>query len=163
MRQGGAEVSSTRRWSPWVNLRQTLQVCAWSALSRREDDHLSLLSSEIQCYNIGIAVLSEVWRPDSCDIMAVGYNDYRSGCSDGYHTQGVVVAVSNKLTPLTIEVTLVNKLILRLRIRHSLPRSKLVDWCPRRDTLLVLWDLMHQLALIEMVMRHVLVPLCMEL
>ena len=58
MYQGGAEVSSTRLWFPWVNLRLSLRVCAWNVLSLREDDHLSLLSFELKCLNIGIAVLS---------------------------------------------------------------------------------------------------------
>ena len=52
--------------------------------------------------------------------MAGGYTYYWSGRSDGYHAQGVAVAVSNKLTPMTIEVTPVNERILRLRICHSL-------------------------------------------
>ena len=46
--RGGAEVSSTRRWSPWVNLRRSLDVGAWNVLSQREDDHLFLLSSELK-------------------------------------------------------------------------------------------------------------------
>ena len=41
--QSGAEVSSTRRCSPWVNLRRSLRVGAWNVLSLREDDHLSLI------------------------------------------------------------------------------------------------------------------------
>ena len=36
---------------------------AWNVLSLREDDHLSLLSSELKRLDIGIAALSEVWRP----------------------------------------------------------------------------------------------------
>ncbi len=73
--------------------------------------------------------------------------------------------MSNKLTPMIIEVTPVNERILRLRIRHSLGVISLVsvyapteasdltvkdafyamlesvvDQCPRRDTLLVLGD-----------------------
>ena len=48
-----------------------------------------------------------------------GYTYYWSGHSDGYHAQGVAVAVSNKPTPMIIEVTSVNER-LRLRIRHSL-------------------------------------------
>jgi len=59
--QGGAEVSSTRRWSSWVNLRWTLRVGAWNVLSLIKDDHLSLLSSELKRLDIGIAALSEVW------------------------------------------------------------------------------------------------------
>ena len=106
MCQDGAEVSSTRRRTPWVNLTQSLRVAAWNVLSRREDDHLSLLSSEVKCLNIGIAALSEVRRPDSGEIMASGYTDYWSGRSDGDHPQGVAVAVSNKLTPMIIELTL---------------------------------------------------------
>ena len=63
--RSGAEVSSTKRWSPWVNLRRSLLVGAWNVLSQREDDHLSLLSSELKRLNIGIAALSEVRRPNS--------------------------------------------------------------------------------------------------
>ena len=46
--RGGADVSSTRWWSPWVNPRRSLWVGAWNVLSIREDDHLSLLSSELK-------------------------------------------------------------------------------------------------------------------
>ena len=109
--RSGAEVSPTRKWSPWVNRRRSLRVGAWNVLSQREDHHLSLLSSELKCLDIGIAALSEVRRPDSGEIMAGGYTYYRSGCSDGYHAQGVSVGVSNKLTPMIIEVTPVNERI----------------------------------------------------
>ena len=67
---------------------------AWQVLSLREDDHLSL-SSELKCLNSGIAALSEVRRPDCGEIMAGGYTYDWSGRSDGYHAQGVAVAVSN--------------------------------------------------------------------
>ena len=70
---GDAEVSSTRRRSPWVNLRRSLRVGAWNVLSLREDDHLSLLSSELKRLDIGIAALSEVRRPDCGEIMVGGY------------------------------------------------------------------------------------------
>ena len=72
----GAEVSSTRRQSPWVNLRRSLRVGAWNVLSLREDDHLSLLSSELKHLDIGIAALSEVRRPYCGEIMAGGYTYY---------------------------------------------------------------------------------------
>ena len=50
---------------------------AWDVLSLREDDHLSLLSSELKRLDIGIAALSEVRRPDCGEIMAGGYiNNY---------------------------------------------------------------------------------------
>jgi len=138
--RGGAEVSSnsTQR-SPWVNLRLSLWVGAWNILSQREDDHLSLLSSgawnilsqreddhlsllssELKRLDIGIAALSEVQRPDSGEIIAGGYTYDWSGCSDGYHAQGVSVAISNKLTPMIIEVTTVNEHIMRQGIHHSL-------------------------------------------
>ena len=42
------------------------------------------------------------------------------GYSDGYHSQGVAVAVSNKLTPMVIEVTPVNEHIMRHGIHRSL-------------------------------------------
>ena len=55
---GDAEVSSTRRRFPWFNLRWSLWVGAWNVLSLREDDHLSLLSSELKRLSSGIAALS---------------------------------------------------------------------------------------------------------
>ena len=64
---------------------------AWNVLSLREDDHLSLLSSELKRLDIRIAALSEVRRPDCGEIKAGGYTDYWSGRSDDYHTQGVAV------------------------------------------------------------------------
>ena len=71
--QGGAEVSSTRWRSPRVNMRRSLQVGTWNVLSLREEDHLSLLLSELQRLNISIAALSEVRRQYSSEIMAGGY------------------------------------------------------------------------------------------
>ena len=62
--------------------------------------------------DISIAALSEVRKPDSSDNMAGGYTYYWSGLSDGYHAQGVAVAVSNKLIPMIIEVTPVNERII---------------------------------------------------
>ena len=125
--RSGAEVSSTRQQSPWVNLRRSLRVGAWNVLSRREDDHLSLLASELKRLDIDIAALSEVRRPDCGVIMVGGYTDYLSGRSDGYHAQRVAVAVSSKLTPMIIEVTLVNERIMRRRIHHSLGVISLVS------------------------------------
>ena len=101
-------MSSTRRRSPWVNLRPSIQVGAWNVLSLREDDHLYLLSSELRRLDIGIAALSEVRRPYCSKIMEGGSAYFLSGRSDGYHAQGVAVVVSNKLTPMIIEVTPVN-------------------------------------------------------
>ena len=100
----------------------------------------------------------------------------------------LAVAVSNKLTPMIIEVTPVNERIMRLRIRHSLGVISLVsvyapteasdltvkdafyamlesvvDQCPRRDTLLAWGISMHRLELIGMVMRRVLVFMGLEL
>ena len=123
----GAEVSSIRCQSPWVNLRRSLRVGAWNVLSRREDDHLSMLSSELKHLDIGIAALSEVRRPDCSEIMVGGYTYYWSGRSDDYHSQEVAVAVSNKLSPMIIEVTSVNERIMRRRIRHSLGVISLVS------------------------------------
>ena len=102
---------------------------AWNDLSLREDNHLSLLSSELKRLHIGIAALSEVRTPDCGEINVGGYTYYWSGRSDGYHTQGVAEAVSNKLTPMIIEVTPVNERIMRLRIHHSLDVISLVSVC----------------------------------
>ena len=46
-------------------------------------------------------------------IVASDYTYYCSGRSDGYHAQGVAVAVSNKVTPMIIEITPVNERIMR--------------------------------------------------
>ena len=124
-----------------------------------------LLSYELQHLNIGIEALPEIRRPESGEIMAAGYTYYWSGHSDGYHAQAGAVAVSNKRTPMIIEVTPVNERITRQWIHHSLGVISLVsvyapteasdltvkdafcatfesvvDQCPRRDTLLVLGD-----------------------
>ena len=120
-------MSSTRWQSPWVNLRQSLRVGAWNVLSLREDDHLLLLSSELRRLDIGIAAHSEVRRPDCSEIIAGGFTYYWSDRSDGYHAQGVAVAVSNKLIPIVIGVTPLNERIMRLRIRHSLGVISLVS------------------------------------
>ena len=95
-----------------VTLRRSLQVGAWKVLSLREDDHVSLLSSELKRLNIGVGTLSEDQRSESGEIMAGGYTYYWSGPSDGYHAQGDAVAVSDKLTPMIIEVTSVNEHIM---------------------------------------------------
>ena len=60
---------------------------AWNVLSLREDDHLSLLSSELKRLNICIAALSGVRRPDTGEIMAGDYTYCWPGRSDGYHAQ----------------------------------------------------------------------------
>ena len=62
-------------------------MSVWDVLSLREDDHLSLLSSELKCLDIIVALLSEVRRPDCGEIMVGGYTYYWSGRSDGYHAQ----------------------------------------------------------------------------
>ena len=90
---------------------------------------LSLLSSELKCFNISIAALSEVQRPDSGEIMAGGYTYYSSGPSDGYHAQEVAVSVSNKLPPMIIEVTPVNEHIITRRTHRSLGVVSLVSVC----------------------------------
>ena len=87
---------------------------------------------------------SEVWRLDSVEIMAGGDTDYWSGRSHGYHAQGVVVAVFNKLTPMIIEVTPVNERILRQRIRHSLGVIFLVSgYAPTEASDLTVKDAFH--------------------
>ena len=116
-----------------------------------------------------------------------GYTYYWSGRSDGYHSQGVAVAVSNKLTPMMMEVTPVNERIMRLRIRHSLgvislvsvdapteasdltlketfsaTLESVVDQCPRQDTLTVLGDFNASTGP-DRDMRCVLVPVGLEL
>ena len=85
---------------------------ACNVRSQREDDHLSLLSSELKRLDIGITALSEVRTPDCGEFMTGGNTYCWSGRSDGYHAQVDAVAVFNKLTPLIIEVTSVNEHIM---------------------------------------------------
>ena len=144
VRQGGTEVSSTRRRSPWVNVWQSLWVGVCNVLSLRKDDHLSLLSSELKRLDIGVTALSEVRRPDCGEIMAGGYTDYWSGHSDGYHAQGVAVAVSNKLTAMTIEMTPFSKRIMTLRILHSSGVFSLVSvYAPTKASDLTVKDALY--------------------
>ena len=56
-----------------------------------------LLSFELKRLNIGLAALSEVRRSDCGEIMEGSYTYYWSGCSDGYHAQGVAVSVSGSM------------------------------------------------------------------
>ena len=69
-----------------MNLRGSLRVGAWNVLSLREDDHLSLLSSELKRLDIGIAALYGFRRQDCGETMVGGYTYYCSGHSDGYHS-----------------------------------------------------------------------------
>ena len=133
--------------------------------SLREDDHLSLLSSELKRLDIGIAALSEVRRPDCGEIMAVVKPPIDLVALMVTHTQGFAVAVPNKPTPMIMEATSINERIMRIRIRHSLCVASLVsvyasteasdvtekdafyaslesvvDQCPGRDNLLVFGD-----------------------
>ena len=64
--------------------------------------------------------------------------------TDGYHVQGVAVAVSNKLTPMIIEVTPVNECIMRQRIRHSFGVISLVSvYAPTEASDLTVKDAFH--------------------
>ena len=137
--------------------------------------------------DIGIAALSELQTPDCGEIMVGGYTCYWSGRTNGDHAQGVAVAVSNKLTPMIIEVTPVNERIMRRRIRHSLGVISLVSVYAQTEAsdltvkdafydrslwligapgeiLFSSWEIsMHQLELMGMLMRCVLVPMGLEL
>ena len=55
---------------------QSVPMGAWNVHSLREDDHLSLLSSELKRLDIGIEALSEVRRPGCGEIMVGGYTYY---------------------------------------------------------------------------------------
>ena len=124
--------------------------------SHSKERMITCLLSELKHLDIGIAALSQIRRPDCGEIMVGGYTYYWSGRSDGYHVQGVAVAVSNKLTPMITEVTPINERVMRLRIRHSLGIVSLVSvyapteasdltvedalFAPRQDMLLDLGD-----------------------
>ena len=64
--------------------------------------NLTLFSSELKRLDISIATLSEVPKPGSGEIMAGGYPYLLVRRYDGYHTQRVAKAASNKLIPIII-------------------------------------------------------------
>ena len=69
------------------------------------------------------------------------------GRSDGYHAQGVAVAVSNKLTSMTIEVIRANECIMRQRIHHSLGVVSLVSvYAPTEASYLTVNDAFYAIA-----------------
>ena len=165
VRCSGAEASLPGQRSSRFNLRRSCRVASWNVLSLRDDDHLPLLSRELGRLGIGVAALSEVRRPKSGEISVGGYTYYWSGRLDGYHTEGVAVAVSDRLTQMVVEAVPINERIMRLRVKHSLgvisvvsvyaptevssPSDKdtfyaqlesVLDGCPRGDTLLVMGD-----------------------
>ena len=61
--------------------------------------------------------------------MVGGYTYDWSGRFDGYHTKGVAVAGSNKLTPMIIEVTPVNERIMRQNKDSSLSGCHFLGLC----------------------------------
>ena len=165
MGRGGAEATSAGLRASRFNLRRSCRVAAWNVLTLRDDDHLPLLSRELGRLGIAIAALSEVRRPKSGEISVGGYTYYWSGRLDGYHSEGVAIAISDRLTQMVMEAVPVNERIMRLRIKHSLgvisvvsvyaptgmssPSDKdsfytqlesVLDGCPRGDTLLVMGD-----------------------
>ena len=73
-RSSGAEVSSTKRRSPRLNLRRPTRVGAWNVMALSEvldkrtcqrDCHLPQLSAELRRLGVSVAALSEVRRPGS--------------------------------------------------------------------------------------------------
>ena len=115
--------------------------------------------------NIAVAGLSEVRRPGRGEISVGGYTYYWSGRSNGHHTEGVGIAVADRLVPMVLEVTPVSERLMRLRLKYSLGVISLVavyaptntsslakkeafysllnsevGRCPKRDTLIVVGD-----------------------
>ena len=138
---------------------------AWNILSLQDDCRVPALSAELARLGVAIAALSEVRRPGTGEIRVGGYTYYWSGRADGHHTQGVAMAVADRLVPLIRDVTPVSERILRLRLVHSLgvvaivavyaptgdsdistkeafyaELNSVVDAVPKGDTLIVLGD-----------------------
>ena len=119
-RGGGAEDSSPGPRSSRLNLRRSIRVGAWNVLSLQDDCRVPALSAELGRLGIAVAALSEVRRPGKGEISVGGYTYYWSGRADGRHTEGVAVAVSDRLISQVKEVTPVPERIMRLRLAHSL-------------------------------------------
>ena len=114
---GVAEVASTQSNCSRLNLRREVRVVAWNVRSLCLDDRLPLLSRELGRLRVEVAALSEVRRPGSSMTSVGGYTYYWSGCSDGHRLQGVTIAISNRLQPSGVEVTLVDERIMVLRLK----------------------------------------------
>jgi len=165
VRRDGAKVSSTGPRNPRLNLRRSVRVGAWNVLSLQDDARVPALSAELDRLGIAVAALSEVRRPGTGEISVGGYTYYWSGRTDGRHTEGVAVAISDRLASQVKEVTPVSERIMRLRLAHSLGVMSIVavyaptgvselsvkeafyaelnsvlDAAPRRDTKIVLGD-----------------------
>ena len=113
----GAEVSSTERLSPRLNLRRSTRVGAWNVMSLSEvrdkrtsqrDCHLPQLSAKLHRPGVSSAARSEVRRPGGRWVSGDGYTYYWSGRPRG-HLEGVAVAVADRLVPMITEVTPVNE------------------------------------------------------
>ena len=122
LRSGGAEASLTPGLQPKLSLRRPVRVGAWNVTSLQEDARIHALSKELCRLGVSVAALSEVRRPGKGQISIGGYTYYWSGRADGRHTEGVAVAVADRLAPQIRDedVTPVSERIMRLRIPHTL-------------------------------------------
>ena len=138
---------------------------AWNVTSLQEDSRIPALSRELSRLGVAVAALSEVRRPGTGETSVDDYTYYWSGRADGRHTEGVAVAVANRVAKQVREVTPVCERIMRLRLAHTLGMISIVavyaptgvsdvstkeafyaklhavvDTIPKSDTLIVLGD-----------------------
>ena len=120
VRRYGAKETSPGPGNPRLNLRRSVRVGAWNVLSLQDDARVPALSAELARLGIAVAALSEVRRPGNGEISVGGYTYFWSGRADGRHTEGVAVAVSDRLISQVKEVTPVSERVMRLRLANTL-------------------------------------------
>ena len=94
----GAEASSTGRRSSEVNLRRAIQVGTLNVLSLTSDTS-AVCGATSTRHQRGCST----HRPETGEITVGGYIYSWSGRSDGYHSEGVAIAVVSRLVPMVAE------------------------------------------------------------
>ena len=79
----------------------------------------TLLDLELQSWNIQLTGLQEVRWPDSGTKNVSDTTFLWSGRKDGYHREGVALAIHRKLMPTYVSWTPVDEHILSARFRHT--------------------------------------------
>ncbi|XP_045130251.1 uncharacterized protein LOC123515575 [Portunus trituberculatus] len=130
-----------------------------------EDQRLPHVLNELSRLRENIVGVSETRRPVSGETSSNGFTYYKSGISNVYHVNGVVIGVSSRLQPSDVEVILVDESIMRLKLIYNVGFMSVVavyaptemcetkekemfyvkldsvlDQCPCRDALIVLGD-----------------------
>ena len=99
--------------------KQGLRVCTHNTRSLNFTGAATLMDLELQRWNIQLVGLQEVRWPDSGTKNVSDTTFLWSGRKDGYHREGVALAIHRKLMPTCVSWTPVDERILSARFRHT--------------------------------------------